>query len=126
MKRRLVVLMAALMMMVTSAIAESASMDLLAQMDGQVFEFSSGVGAWSTELTVGENGTFTGSFHDSEMGETGENYPDGTLYGCSFHGQFSGNSLIRSPLTNTPGPLSFLWNRMKVRFRKPLRMVSVM
>ena len=53
MKRRLVVLMAALMMMVTSAIAESASMDLLAQMDGQVFEFSSGVGAWSTELTVG-------------------------------------------------------------------------
>ena len=51
MKRRLVVLMAALMMMVTSAIAESASMDLLAQMDGQVFEFSSGVGAWSTELT---------------------------------------------------------------------------
>ena len=87
MKRRLVVLMAALMMMVTSAIAESASMDLLAQMDGQVFEFSSGVGAWSTELT---------------------------------------NSLIRSPLTNTPGPLSFLWNRMKVRFRKPLRMVSVM
>ena len=76
MKRRLVVLMAALMMMVTSAIAESASMDLLAQMDGQVFEFSSGVGAWSTELT-------------SEMGETGENYPDGTLYGCSFHGQFS-------------------------------------
>ena len=89
MKRRLVVLMAALMMMVTSAIAESASMDLLAQMDGQVFEFSSGVGAWSTELTVGENGTFTGSFHDSEMGETGENYPDGTLYGCSFHGQFS-------------------------------------
>ena len=64
-------------------------MDLLAQMDGQVFEFSSGVGAWSTELTVGENGSFTGSFHDSEMGETGENYPDGTLYGCSFHGQFS-------------------------------------
>ena len=89
MKRRLVVLMAALMMMVTSAIAESASMDLLAQMDGQVFEFSSGVGAWSTELTVGENGAFTGSFHDSEMGETGENYPDGTLYGCLFHGQFS-------------------------------------
>lgn len=89
MKRRLVVLMAALILMVTSAIAESASMDLLAQMDGQVFEFSSGVGAWSTELTVGESGTFTGSFHDSEMGETGENYPDGTLYVCSFHGRFS-------------------------------------
>ena len=23
------------------------------------------------------------------MGETGEGYPDGTLYGCSFHGQFT-------------------------------------
>ena len=87
--RRLVLLTAALMLMVTFAAAESASMELFAQIEGQVFEFYSGTGGWSTELTVGENGTFTGNFHDSEMGETDENYPDGTLYGCSFHGQFS-------------------------------------
>ena len=87
--RRLVLLTAALMLMVTFAAAESASMELFAQIEGQVFEFYSGAGGWSTELTVGENGTFTGNFHDSEMGETDENYPDGTLYGCSFHGQFS-------------------------------------
>ena len=89
MKKRLALLAAALMMMAVCAGAESASSDLFAQISGRTFEFCSGVGAWSTELTVWEDGTFTGNFHDSEMGETGDGYPDGTLYGCSFHGQFS-------------------------------------
>lgn len=90
MKKLAVLLTAAIMLFGTVyAGAENAAGDLLSQLNGQLFEFCSGVGAWSTELTIGENGTFTGSFHDSEMGETGENYPDGTLYGCSFHGQFS-------------------------------------
>ena len=35
------------------------------------------------------NGAFAGNFHDSEMGETGEGYPNGTVYGCTFHGQLS-------------------------------------
>lgn len=90
MKKLAVLLTAAIMLFGTVyASAENAKENLLSQLNGQQFEFCSGVGAWSTELTVGENGSFTGSFHDSEMGETGENYPDGTLYGCSFHGQFS-------------------------------------
>ena len=88
--KRLAALLAALMLMtIGSAGAEGASEDLFAQIAGLVFEISSGAGAWSTELTVSEDGTFTGVFHDSEMGETGEGYPDGTLYGCSFHGRFS-------------------------------------
>lgn len=72
-----------------SAGAENAATDLFALLDGQRFEFCSGVGAWGTELAIGENGAFKGSFHDSEMGETGEGYPDGSIYGCSFHGQLS-------------------------------------
>ena len=68
---------------------EDTSFDLFNQIQGQLFEFSSGVGGWSTELVMGENGTFTGNYHDSEMGDTGEGYPDGTVYGCTFHGQFS-------------------------------------
>ena len=51
--------------------------------------FSSGVGAWYTCLWMQEDGTFTGEFHDSEMGETGEGYADGTVYGCLFHGKMS-------------------------------------
>ena len=91
MKKLTAILVAVMMtvLMVTAGSAENTSTDLFAQLKGQVFEFSSGVGAWNTELTMGEKGTFTGNYHDSEMGETGEGYPDGTVYGCMFHGQFS-------------------------------------
>ena len=53
------------------------------------FSFGSGAGGWSTELEVAEDGSFTGVHHDSDMGVTGENYPNGTVYTCHFHGQFS-------------------------------------
>ena len=53
------------------------------------WSFSSGVGGWSTELKIAPDGTFTGAFHDSEMGETGETYPSGTVYGCTFSGKLS-------------------------------------
>ena len=36
-----------------SAGAEYAATDLFALLDGQRFEFCSGVGAWGTELTIG-------------------------------------------------------------------------
>ena len=51
--------------------------------------FSSGAGGWSTTLTLSEDGSFTGAFSDSEMGERDENeYPNGTVYVCNFSGQF--------------------------------------
>ena len=53
------------------------------------FYFSSGAGAWGTELYLNEDGTFTGYFHDSNMGENGEGYPNGTVYLCEFEGKFS-------------------------------------
>ncbi len=53
------------------------------------FTFASGAGGWSTELYVGEDGSFKGNFHDSDMGSTGPGYPNGSLYLCSFSGQFS-------------------------------------
>ena len=83
-----VLMMTAVLLLAASAGAEG-SEDLFAQLNGKTFDFSSGVGAWDTELFMGENGAFTGDFHDGEMGETGEGYPDGTVYGCLFHGQFS-------------------------------------
>lgn len=59
------------------------------ELSSYTFEFTSGVGAWSTELFIHDDGTFNGNFHDSNMGETGDGYPNGTVYGCSFHGRFS-------------------------------------
>ncbi len=54
-----------------------------------VFMYSSGVGAWRTELFFGNSGDFWGSYSDSDMGDTGEGYPNGTRYVCEFYGQFS-------------------------------------
>ena len=53
------------------------------------FYFSSGAGGWGTSLTLQADGSFTGSFHDSEMGDASADYPNGTVYICNFEGQFS-------------------------------------
>ncbi|MCL2164277.1 MAG: copper amine oxidase N-terminal domain-containing protein [Oscillospiraceae bacterium] len=56
---------------------------------GKVFYFASGVGAWSTEVEIMPDGTFKGNFHDSDMGDVGPGYPNGTFYYCTFSGKFS-------------------------------------
>ena len=53
------------------------------------FYFSSGAGAWGTELHISPDGSFSGNYHDSNMGETGEGYPNGSVYYCDFTGRFS-------------------------------------
>lgn len=53
------------------------------------FLFCSGVGAWSTTLSIAPDGSFAGEYHDSDMGVTGDGYPNGTKYICDFTGQFS-------------------------------------
>lgn len=52
------------------------------------FIFSSGAGAWETDLSVDADGNFSGMFHDSEMGDTGEGYPSGSIYFSEFSGWF--------------------------------------
>lgn len=53
------------------------------------FVFSSGAGAWETYIEINSDGTFTGQYHDSERGDTGSGYPNGTVYICNFKGKFS-------------------------------------
>ena len=55
----------------------------------QTFTFASGAGGWSTDMEVAADGTFTGYFHDSEMGDTGAGYPNGTRYETHFIGEFT-------------------------------------
>lgn len=52
------------------------------------YEFLSGVGGWASELFLNPDGTFTGDYHDSDMGDDGEGYPNGTIYVCAFSGRF--------------------------------------
>ena len=58
-------------------------------LEGMDWSFSSGVGGWSTDMRILANGYFTGEYHDSEMGEIGDGYPNGTVYFCAFEGQMS-------------------------------------
>ena len=48
------------------------------------FYFSSGAGAWRTELFLQDDGSFNGQYSDSDMGSMGEEYPNGTVYICEF------------------------------------------
>ena len=63
--------------------------DVFAQLDGSTFYFLSGAGAWSTELVVSPDGSFTGYYHDTDMGDSGADYPNGTRYECDFSGTFA-------------------------------------
>jgi len=53
------------------------------------FEFCSGAGGWSEEFTIEKDGYFTGKYHDSDMGSTGEGYDNGTFYCCTYSGHFT-------------------------------------
>lgn len=74
---------------------EAAECDFSA-LTGLEFFFASGAGGWSTVMTVNEDGSFRGYFHDSEMGSIGEGYPNGSLYECSFTGRLVNYSVLDS------------------------------
>ena len=89
MKRMMAMLLGlALLMTAVAACAENAA-PTFEQLSKLQWEFSSGVGGWSTEMQISEDGSFNAQYHDSEMGETGENYPNGSVYTCEFSGQMS-------------------------------------
>ncbi len=50
--------------------------------------FLSGAGAWSTQLIILPDGSFSGDYHDDDMGANGPGYPNGTRYVCKFSGKF--------------------------------------
>lgn len=58
------------------------------------FSYGSGAGGWSTELTLNDDGTFVGEYSDSDMGVTGADYPNGTVYISKFHGKFTEPEMI--------------------------------
>lgn len=52
------------------------------------FYFSSGAGAWGTDLDLYDDGSFSGVYHDLNAGEDMDKYPGGTEYLCVFSGAF--------------------------------------
>lgn len=56
--------------------------------DEQEFWFTTGASAMACRLMLNKDGSFTGNYHDTEHGMTGEDYPNGTRYQSSFWGSF--------------------------------------
>ena len=75
------------------------------------FYFASGAGGWRTFLTIRPDGSFYGSYSDSEMGSVGENYPNGTYYLSEFEGQFS--ELVKV------NEYTYSMNLLKLEYAKP-------
>lgn len=58
-------------------------------LSGYNYEFSSGAGGWSDDFQIEKDGYFHGYYHDSDMGDTGDDYPNGTRYICEYEGHFA-------------------------------------
>ncbi len=80
------IIIAMLTLALTGTVAEGSFFDRL---EGVEWSFSSGAGGWSTDMRILPDGSFSGEYHDSEMGEIGDEYPNGTVYACSFIGHMS-------------------------------------
>ena len=86
---RLLALVLTLCMLCGVAMAQAIDTFDVSVIEGYDFTYCSGVGAWSTELFFWEDGAFYGYYSDSDMGDAGEGYPDGTQYYCGFEGNLS-------------------------------------
>ena len=80
----------------SAAPAELTAESIFGALNGKEFGFASGVGAWSSELTFANDGIFMGSFHDSDMGDTGDGYSNGTIYVSDFSGRFEVANVINN------------------------------
>ncbi len=68
--------------------------DIFSMFAGE-YSFTSGAGAWSTQLKLNPDGTFTGEYHDTDAGVRGDGY-DATLYLSKFSGKFKNPKKINS------------------------------
>ena len=99
--------------------------DALPFEEGMEMVFSSGVGAWRTYLTLYPDGSFAGEYTDSDAGDTGEDYPNGTQYICQFHGSFGEikqmsdtfySLVLKELVTDTGHPEGEEWIEEGVRY----------
>lgn len=61
--------------------------------DTLIMDYASGAGAWTSTIYLSADGSFTGSYHDMNAGESGEGY-DSTVYYSEFKGKFKDIKMI--------------------------------
>ena len=107
----------------SAAPAELTAESIFGALNGKEFGFASGAGGWSSELTFANDGIFMGSYHDSDMGDTGDGYPNGTIYVSDFSGRFEVANIIndhsvtlRLVESGTSEPIGNEWIDDQVRY----------
>ncbi len=70
-------------------ILSAAEVEVFSAIEGKVFIYSHGSGHGVSTLTMGANGSFSGQYKDFRAGETGEEFPKGTVYLCNYTGRFT-------------------------------------
>lgn len=85
--RKIVIALLALALCLPGALAEETR---FADVAGE-YNFASGVGAWSTDLTILPDGSFYGTYHDTDMEDSELNgvHYDAICYICSFTGRIA-------------------------------------
>lgn len=58
-------------------------------MAGLEWTYCSGAGAWSSDMIIRADGSFICEYHDSDMGDMEDAYPNGTYYFAVFRGRMS-------------------------------------
>ena len=85
--------------------------------DEMEFWFSSGASSWASILNLNKDGSFTGNYHDTEHGLTGQEYPNGTRYQSSFWGSFE--------IIEQPNDYSIVLQLSHVETEQPADEVSI-
>ena len=71
----------------STAVGEQEQAFSFADLKGYEFQFRSGAGAWGTALSIREDGSFSGTYSDTDMG--GEGDVSAIQYRCDFTGQLT-------------------------------------
>ena len=77
-----------------------------------------------TLLGVREDGSFSGLYSDSDMGDSGENYPHGTRYTCSFTGRFEVTSVTANTATLKLTALTYEQEKDTVWYEDGVRYIA--
>ena len=79
-----------LVLLAASAMASSeADESVFDILSGLNWSYCSGAGAWSSDMTIRIDGSFICNYHDSDMGDSADAYPNGTVYFADFTGRVS-------------------------------------
>ena len=73
---------------ITGETVQTADKTLFSRMPKE-FVFSSGAGGWESRIQLADDGSFTGYYYDYDLGETGDEHPNGSAWICEFSGKFS-------------------------------------